>query len=434
MSHDDVKTELSPRREDEAQAPAFMVSVAAGPDAGKNVLVDMHSPSATLVGKSAASQLPLVDPTVSRRHASLEVAGSALRVRDLGSTNGTRVNGVRVAEAFLVGGETLDVGSTTLVVERRAVAAQKLSAAVSFGRMVGASTPMRRLYPLLEKLAASSLPVLVEGETGTGKELLAEALHENGPRRLGPFVVLDCATVPASHAEAALFGQAGTDNAGVFGQAHDGTLLLDEVGELSPALQGKLLRAIERGEVARVGEDRVTKFDVRVIATSRRDIEKEVEQGRFREDLFYRLAVGRVELPPLRSRTGDVKLLAEFFWKRLGATDRPLPPELVRKLEGYGWPGNVRELSNAIARRYALGDSDLDDDLAGGHGGAPDDAFQWVIDRDLAYTTTRDLVQAEFERAYVTHVLGQHNGNVSRAAAASGLGRRYFQILRARQR
>jgi len=420
---DDDKTELSPRREDDGPAPAFLLTVAGGVDGGKTLLVEAESPSAALLGKSAACQLPLGDPTVSRRHASLDVVAGALRVTDLGSTNGTRVNGVRVTEAFLAGGETLGVGGTTLLVERRAGAPRSLGAAVSFGRLVGASTAMRRLYPLLSRLAASDLPVLVEGETGTGKELVAEVLHEASGRKAGPFVVLDCATVPAGQAEAELFG-----DGGVFAQANGGTLLLDEVTELSSSVQGKLLRAIENGDIGRA------RVDVRVIATSRRDVEKEVEAGRLREDLFYRLAVGRVELPPLRSRHGDVSLLAELFWKRLGSADRPLPPELLRRFEGYAWPGNVRELANAVARRHALGDTDVDDALGVPREGAPATAFQWIIDQDLPYTTARDQVQDEFERAYTEHVLAQHGGNVSRAAAASGLGRRYFQILRARQR
>jgi transcriptional regulator with GAF, ATPase, and Fis domain len=237
--------------------------------------------------------------------------------------------------------------------------------------------------------------------------------------------------------EGVLFGEEGANvsTRGIFEAAHEGTLLIDEITELPPALQRKLLRAIERGEVCRVGTDRWLHVNVRVIATTRRDLEKEVEASRFREDLYFRLAVGRVELPPLRRRHGDPALLADYFMKRSG-TEQSLPSDFLRRYEGYPWPGNVRELQNTVARRVALGDADPEGDADGAEGpdGAPEHAFRWVLEQDLPFTSARDLVAGEFERDYVQRVLDQHGGNVSRAAAASGLARRYFQILRARQR
>lgn len=417
---------------------AFRVTVTGGPDAKAMVAID--ATAAAFVGSSPACQLVLHDSKISRRHIELEVVGTRLRVTDLGSTNGTAVNGVVVKECFLSGGEVIGVGSTTLLVERQAGLPSLLSNAVSFGRLLGASPAMRRLYPLCERLAASDITVVIEGETGTGKELLAEELHEAGPRRTAPFVVFDCTSVAPALIEPVLFGEESSSGSsrGVFEAAHTGTLLIDEITELPPLLQRKLLRAVERGEICRVGTDRWFHVDVRVIATTRLDLEKEVAAGRFREDLYFRLAVGRIEIPPLRRRQEDAGLLADHFGKRAGA-QHGLPPDFLRRYEGYAWPGNVRELQNIVARRLALGDVDPDSAVAAGTSAesresAPENAFRWVLEQDLPFTNARDLVATEFERMYVQRVLDQHGGNVSRAAAASGLARRYFQILRARQR
>ena len=438
VSRDEPATEVDPRSTSATEPAAFRVTVLQGADGGASVQIDASTPTSVLIGSSAACQLVLHDPKVSRRHASLDVAESGLRVADLGSTNGTTVNGILVTECFLKGGEVIGVGGTTLHVERQTAVPSRLTNAVSFGRLVGASVVMRRLYPLCERLAASNITVVIEGETGTAKELLAEELHDAGPRRSAPFVVFDCTSVAPALVEGVLFGEESSSGSsrGVFEAAHGGTLLIDEITELPPALQRKLLRAIERGEVCRVGTDRWLHVDVRVIATTRRDLEKEVEAGRFREDLYFRLAVGRVELPPLRRRHGDPALLADYFCKR-GGGQHALPPDFLRRYEGYAWPGNVRELQNTVTRRLALGDADPDGDGGGEPDekeGAPENAFRWVLEQDLPFTSARDLVATEFEREYVQRVLDQHGGNVSRAAAASGLARRYFQILRARQR
>ena len=433
----ELPTELGERASGPKGRAAFRITVIGGADAGKSVTVDLDSPSSVLIGKSAACHLVLGDARVSRRHASLEVADDSLRIADLGSTNGTTVNGVTIVEALLRGGETISVGSTALHVERQTATPSRLTSVLSFGRLMGASTAMRRLYPLCERLASSDVPVVIEGESGTGKELLAEVIHETGRRSSYPFVVFDCSAVAPAQIEAALFGEEGaTPTRGVFEAAHQGTLLIDEITVLAPTLQRKLLRAIERGEITRLGADGVQRIDVRIIATTCRDLEKEVEAGRFSEDLFLRLAVGYVELPPLRRRQTDIALLAEYFWKRLSENDRPLPHDFLGRYEGYGWPGNVRELQNAVARRLALGDTDpdADGDKPTEPEGAPANGFRWALEQELPFTSARDLVAREFVRQYVEHVLNQHGGNVSRAAAASGVARRYFQILRAGSR
>ena len=425
----------------------FSLRVTTGPDAGATFEIPPSHPSRVLVGQSPSADFSLHDREVSRRHLGLDVADGRLRVADLGSKNGTRVNGVSVVEALLEGGERIDIGGTTIAVSRSERATETpLSTATGFGRIVGESPAMRRLYPLCEKLAAAIVPVVIEGETGTGKEVLAESLHEMGPRAGGPFAVFDCTAVPPNLVESALFGHergsfTGATEArrGVFEEAHGGTLLIDEIGDLDIELQAKLLRALERSEVRRIGGKSWIKVDVRVLAATRRNLDQEVAAGRFRDDLFYRLAVARIELPPLRHRTGDVGLLARTFWKRTASAGDVIPEDFVARLESYAWPGNVRELYNAVARRVALGD--LGDmyaigaaTSAGGPPGAAagSDAIASILAENLPFPRAREKLVEAFEQRYVADVLRRHGGNVARAAAASGIARRYFQILQAR--
>jgi DNA-binding NtrC family response regulator len=295
---------------------------------------------------------------------------------------------------------------------------------------------MRRLYPLCDRLAKSDVSVVIEGETGTGKEVLAEAIHEASDRKQGPFVVFDCTAVPPTLVESELFGHergaftgATQTRKGVFEQAHGGTLLIDEVGDLELSLQPKLLRALERSEVRRVGGDRWIKVDIRVLAATRRNLDREVEEGRFRDDLFFRLAVARLELPPLRARTGDIDVLTRHLWKELSGPGEP-PYEFLRRLERQQWPGNVRELANAVARYIALGDAANDENGTPQPHADSDDAELYALPFRLA----RDRALATFERAYVRRLLERHGGNVTRAAEASGIGRRYFTTLSARQK
>jgi DNA-binding NtrC family response regulator len=304
---------------------------------------------------------------------------------------------------------------------------------------------MRELYPLCDRLAAATVPVVIEGETGTGKEVLAEALHENGPRAQGPFVVFDCRALPPSFLESALFGhergaftQATEPRVGVFEAAHGGTLFIDEIGELELSLQVKLLRAIERSEVQRLGANEWTHVDVRILAATRRDLDREVQEGRFREDLFYRLAVARIELPPLRMRQGDTVLLANHFWHLSAGTAQPLEASFLARLADYRWPGNVRELQNTIARCRVLGEKTqvglgrLLSEQSSSTAEPMSDAIEEALARDLPLPQTRQLVSDELEHRYVKRVLARHGGNITRAAAASGLAVRYFRLLRNR--
>jgi len=380
------------------------------------------------------------------------LVGDRLRLVDLGSSNGTFVETLSIHEVLLAGGERVRLGETVLEVQRVDGACVAPPAAKGFGAVVGASEAMRRLYPLCERLAAATVPLVIEGETGTGKEVLAEALHEQSPRASGHFVVFDCTSVAPSLLEAALFGHergaftgAVTARPGVFEEAQGGTLLIDEIGDLDINLQAKLLRALQRSEVRRIGGTKWLKVDVRVIAATRRDLDREVQAGRFRDDLFFRIAVARIELPPLRSRGGDVPLLAQHFWTQLGGAGA-VPGPLLARYADYAWPGNVRELANVVARQLALGDLDLppvrsseaataDSPVAAAMATATaeGDEVERVLSLDLPLAVARQKLVDAFERRYIERVLRRHDGHVARAAAASGVARRYFQLLKARQ-
>jgi two-component system, NtrC family, response regulator HydG len=366
-----------------------------------------------------------------------------VRLTDLGSKNGTHLGETRIGEVWL-SDALVRLGDTTLRIQpAREHVSKPLARASGFGQVVGASTEMRRLYPLCERLAQLDVPVLIEGETGTGKEVLAEALHAEGPRREQPYVVFDCTAVPPSMVEAALFGHergsftgAVASRAGVFERAQGGTLLIDEIGDLDLALQPKLLRVVERGEVQRIGGERTIRVNVRLLAATRRNLDQEIQAGRFRDDLFHRLAVARVELPPLRNRRGDVPRLVKHFCDQLGFDVRQIPPAKMQSWQDTSWPGNIRELKNAVSRHVMLGDLVEDGSLPFDLGVEPSaDSFDWlerVMDADVPLVQARKRVVEEFERRYIERVLAAHGGSVKEAAKAAGVAKRYFQLLRAR--
>jgi len=433
---DDPSTLHRPRFELPSQGHAYTLVVIEGPDRGKRFALDPAQPTPILVGQGPACGIRLSDREVSRRHVKIDASGRKVRVTDLGSTNGTFIDGVPIVEAYLAPDAVVRIGATALQVTSgpAAPSASSSSSATSFGRTFGASPEMRRLYPLCERLAASGAPVIVEGEAGTGKEVLAESLHEMGARAGAPFVVFDCAATPAGRAEEELFGGA---SKGVFEQAHQGTLLLDEIGELDVGVQSKLFRALERAEVTRAGA-RVP-VDVRVIVATRRDLDHETESGRFREDLLQHLAVARVELPPLRRRRGDIEFLARHMGRELGADEQTLTAEQLVRWQDYTWPGNVRELRQAITRLVTLGDlaSLAQGDAAAGGAGDTSGIARFVeqaLARDFPLTRARQSMIEIFDRLYIEKILKKHKGSVIRAASDAGVARRYFQILKARQK
>ncbi len=415
----EVRTEsLSLARPDGTPQRGFLLRVVAGADAGKTLTVDGGQARPLYVGSSPGADLVLRDPAVSRRHVTFDVGPSGLRVRDAGSTNGLRLGPHRVLDAILQGGETLTIGQTIVQVETLGTPAQMLVAAsAGVGRIVGASSAMRRVYPSIGPLAKSRSPLLLEGEAGVGKELFAETIHERGGADR-PFVAFQAYGKDDARTEAELFG-----DGGAWAMAAGGTLLLDEPCDFSPALQSRLLRALEGGP------------PVRLMATSRRSVEVEVEHGRLREDLALELSTSRLEIPPLRDRQGDVALLAAHFFRALD-DERTLPAITVRRFEAYGWPGNVRELRAAVRRFHATGTDAVEPRNTFAESGRYEDPttlYQRVLASDLALPQARAVVTEDFDRRYVERVLARHGGNVTRAAASSGLARRYFQILKGKR-
>lgn len=336
-----------------------------GREAGKELVI--QKPLVT-IGTLPGSDLVLTDPTVSRRHAEVEERSDGYLLRDHDSTNGTFLDGVKVREAYLSPGSVIRLGQTEMTfspLEERIDILQ--SSADRFGELIGSSAPLREVYGILERIAPTDVTVLLEGETGTGKELAARAVHSHSRRSRGPFVVIDCGAVAPNLIESELFGHekgAFTDavkaRQGAFELADGGTIFLDEIGELSLDLQPKLLRALDQRETKRVGADKPVTVNVRVISATNKELDKEVKAGRFREDLFYRLSVVRVSLPPLRKRKEDIETIAGHLLAgispEIGKKITGLSPEALAALTAYSWPGNVRELKNVLGRAAALCD------------------------------------------------------------------------------
>jgi len=438
----DTRTALRGGVLDGESVADFQITLATGPESGKAWVVAGGDSQRMYVGSSEACELQIADEHVSRRHLAVSATPLGLKVEDLDSKNGTWVDTTRVGSAFLVGGEVITIGTTRLVVAAvREPTPSRAPAIVRFGRVIGASLPMRKRYPVYQRIAESDVAVLIEGETGSGKEVLAESIHEASPRAGGAFVIFDCTTVAAHLVEATLFGH--EKGAGVFELAEGGTLFIDEIGDLDVMLQGKLLRAIQSQQVQRLGGTQWVQTNVRIISATRRDLEKEIQAGRFRDDLFFRLVVARIELPPLRDRRDDIPLLARTFWSKLGGKDEDFPADLLANVEDYAWPGNVRELHNRVAHRLALGDlasaspQQRPSAIPPSAAVAPPtrrqgDIVDRVISEKQPFARARERVVFEFERRYTDWALAEHGGNVTKAAEACGIGRRYFYVIRSR--
>jgi DNA-binding NtrC family response regulator len=408
------------------------VEVARGPDAGRHAELPGV---AVRIGTSKDCDFVLTDPTVSRVHLHLRIERDSLRVLDAGSRNGTRIDGTLIHDAYARPDSLIVLGDTTLrLCMLTDVVELPLSARDSFGRLVGRGIAMRRVFSLLERVAPTESTVLIEGETGTGKELAAAGLHEASPRAGGPFVVFDCSAASPTLIESALFGHmrgaftgAVGEHPGIFEEAHGGTLFLDEVGELPLELQPKLLRVLESREVRRLGGRGAQRVDVRVIAATNRSLAREVDRGRFREDLYYRLAVISVHLPPLRERPEDIPLLVRHLERELAARlqppPEPLPDSVVEAFRAQSWPGNVRELRNAVDRALALGGATR---WAEPSPPAPLPGSLGVSLKE-PLLAGRQRLQEAYEREYIELALRQTGGNVSRAAALAGVGRKFLQ-------
>jgi len=410
---------------------ALCLIVIGGPDAGLNLELE---PGRYTVGKSRECQLALADAAVSRQHLSLEVDRWGVVVRDLDSKNGSYYYGARFREVVIGAGAVIQIGATQLKFARRPTGAQVTpSEQDHFGQLHGRSLVMRELFTVLERVAGSSEPVLIEGETGTGKELCAEAIHKASQRARGPLVVCDLAGVPRTLIESELFGHvkgaftgAAADRVGAFESAHRGTVFLDEIGELEPDFQPRLLRALENHTVRRVGSAVYRNVDVRIIAATNRDLGQEVESGGFRSDLFHRLSVVRVRLPALRERKEDIPFLVEKF---LAGSGIQIASATMALLQEYDWPGNVRELKNVLRRGVALKSEGgtLEPESLGLAVAAAGASLEKPA-ADTYHEAKAQLIET-WERSYVRKLLDENGGNVSRAARACGLGRAYLHRL-----
>ena len=416
------------------------VVVVEGPDQGASLVL---SRTRHTIGRHPTNDLVLGDTAVSMVHLELQRGDPGMVVvRDLQSTNGTWLGPCRLVEAQLTAGAVVKVGSTLLRVEAhdRATHAE-VSASDRFEGLVGQSVEMRELFGVLERVTGKNLSVLVEGETGTGKEEVARAIHARSQRSAGPFVVLDAATIAPALAESTLFGHeagafAGADtlHEGAFERANGGTILLDEVSELPLSLQPKLLRVLERREVMRVGGRDPVPIDVRVIAATVRDLRKEVEAGRFRDDLYFRLAQVRLAVPPLRARATDIPLLARTFLDGCvepGAQPLTMADEARAELVSRPWPGNVRELKNVILRAAALCDGGIITVSDIGSGGFGFQGMKSDIEMDIsgAFSDAKARAIDRFERVYLEALMRRCGGNLSKASRDSGIARNHLREL-----
>ncbi|EPX60611.1 hypothetical protein D187_001765 [Cystobacter fuscus DSM 2262] len=410
------------------QVRDWTVEVNSGPDKGKKVTTQ---DALLRVGSDPASDLVLSDQTVSRRHLELERSSQGILLRDLGSRNGTFLDGHRVIQVLLQHGDKVQLGKTKLVIkqESRATEVEVSGGADAFGSLVGTAEKTRVVFAQLRGIAREDMNLLLEGETGTGKELAARAVHQHSMRRHGPFKVVDCNLITEEKAERELFGGLRADEdkgaKGVFEASQGGTLFLDEVGELPLSLQPKLLRVLESREVPSLTGAPMP-VDVRVIASTHRNLEEDVRQGRFRADLYFRLAVARVRLPPLRTRREDIPVLAQSLLRGIKSSFE-LTPQTLALFEGYDWPGNVRELRNVLERGALMqetGNSSWLDFMAQNQrrpdGEQPTTSVAALV-TNMPYHEAKDRVVADFERLYFAEVMRESNFDMKKAEQHTGL-------------
>jgi len=408
------------------------------------------------IGSAKTCDIVITDPTVSRRHAEIRRGQDGVILRDLGSMNGTFVGQVRAKEVYLGSDTHFRVGRTELNFKPAdEIIDVEPSIQDHFENLVGNSVAMREVFGILERVAPTDLTVLISGETGTGKELASRAVHSQSKRKKGPFVVFDCGAAPDNLIESELFGHqrgafTGAIEArpGVFEMAHGGTIFLDEIGELPLELQPKLLRVLEQREVRRVGASKTKAIDVRVVAATNRNLREEVDAGRFREDLYYRLAVVEMSMPPLRDRLEDLDRLALHLLTRSSHNSniKSIAPQVLQIFSSYHWPGNVRELNNVIERALPFCDGTvitfdgLPDALRSGPGemstmsAAPASTQQHPASPstdgpELPFKDAKDQLIDAFERQYLEDLLDRHSGNVSKAARAADMDRKSITRL-----
>jgi transcriptional regulator with GAF, ATPase, and Fis domain len=418
-----------------------------GPDKGKKF--DL-SKSSLKVGKKDNCDIILTDKTVSRNHFEIIRHQDNFLLRDLESTNGTFINDIRVREAFLTPGDVIKIGKSRLefIAFDENVQIEPSQHDV-FGEAVGQSRKMRQIFGILERIAPTNATVIIEGETGTGKEVIARAIHEHSLRKGKPFIVFDCGAVAENLIESELFGHvkgaftgAVQTRRGAFEESHTGTIFLDEIGELTLDLQPKLLRALEQRQIKKVGSTASADIDVRVISATNRNLKKEVANNTFREDLYYRLSVVKIILPPLRERPEDVPLLIERVLSSAKFNQLPdgklrvtkIDDEAQKALQRYQWPGNVRELINVLERTIPLVDDGV---IKGQHVkyvfqtlDSDDEATERMdVDMELPFKEAKQKLVESFEKDYLTSLLKQNNYNISKTAREAGIDRKHIRNL-----
>lgn len=414
--------------------------VVSGPLQGQEFIVNKDIFS---IGADPNNDLPIQDNTISRRHCELQHSSDGYVIRDLGSTNGTIVQGMKVTEAIMSQSTEFQLGQTKIVFcPLREATEYEISPHEALGSLLGKSTAMRRIFYQVERYAPTDATILIEGETGTGKEILAEEIHKHSKRADKPFVVIDCASLAKEVIESELFGHkkgsftgANIDRIGAFEHASGGTVFLDEIGEVSPDLQPKLLRVLEKKEIKRVGSNEVKQIDVRIITATNRRLESEVNAGRFREDLYYRLSVVHVELPPLRRRKEDIPMLVRKFLTDFNREDLsgngPEFDKILEALSNHNWPGNVRELRNLveIASYSARTTADLSAYIYLASVKTNDETVGPAYTADRPFKEMKNHVVGKFEKQYVASLMNKHEGNISAASRDADIERTYLRKL-----
>ncbi|MBI5497430.1 MAG: sigma 54-dependent Fis family transcriptional regulator [Deltaproteobacteria bacterium] len=468
--NDEIKTALSADAE-----PGFPIerrsqlTVLSGARAGTVVEVTKDK---LRVGKGEDNDVVLPDATVSRDHFEIINQGDGYLVRDLGSTNGLWLDQYRIREAFLRPGSIVKAGDVQLRFEPlfkpMAVPAWPEE---HFGSLVGRSQRMRELFSMLNRLSGTDATVVILGETGSGKGAVARAIHDASPRRKAPFVVVDCGAIADNLIESELFGHergaftgATSTRRGALEQAAGGTLFIDELLELRLDLQPKLLRALEEREFRRVGGSQTIKLEARIMAASQRDLWQQVQLGKFREDLYFRLAVFTLPIPPLRERAEDIPLLCQNFARAMPGGDaltKKLTPQFVWRLQQHGWPGNVRELRNVVERALYLADADdvaalfapertafpgarpapvnvgapppappaATPRTAGLPTTSPGSAIVVTAELDTPFKDAKEKLLEQFEAAYLRRLMERTGGQVSAAAREAGIDRKHLYTL-----
>lgn len=392
------------------------------------------------------------DKTVSRNHVQIDCTeDNQYILRDLNSTNGTLINGLKVKEAYLSQGDLIQIGETKIEFQSFDEKVQiEPSDNEFFGGMVGKSRKMRQIFGILERISPSQATVIVEGETGTGKELVAKAIHDHSTRKDKPFVVFDCSAVAPNLIESELFGHmkgaftgAVKDRMGAFESANGGTLFLDEIGELTIDLQPKLLRALEQREIKRVGSTQSRNLDVRVVCATNRNLKEEVAAQNFREDLYFRLSVVKIQLPSLRERLEDVPLIVEKLLEKARYNIKPdgsfyvsrIEDDALKILQRYQWPGNVRELNNILERAVSFAQNgtvrgqDLQYVFSEAQSGEEATVRLQSIDTDKPFKEAKQEIVETFEKEYLQELLDRNKGNVSAAAREAKIDRKHLRNL-----